>query len=490
MLLLQKPCRFTRKSINVKTQIGMNIKHLLCAAAVCFGTLAYGAQPKYVFMMIGDGMGPGPIMATQNYLRLGSETPDARLNMLQMPVSSRAMSYSASSPVTDSAAAGTALSTGSKTKNGMLGMNADTVAVYSIARDLKQQGWGIGIVTNNAPDDATPGAFYAHVPSRSMYYEIGKDAAASGVDFLAGASLRGRKDKEGNPTDLYNILEQSGVTILRGKKGAEQVRTTDSRRIVLVNPEGHAWDNEMGFAIDGADADTVGLSLYTATEACLYHLEKNSPDHFLMVIEDGMIDHLLHGNDGSSSIRQILSFDRVIGRVLEFYRQHPDETLVIVTADHDTGGMSNGCRTTRYKIFFDNVNHQKLSKDAFSDYCTDLLKSGRKVTWEEMEKVLAEKLGMGTVVNVSDEQEEYLKKAFDKTFVKRNAEDVKGLYKDSNAFASAVFKVFNNSSGFGFTTSNHTGNFTPVFAIGVGSERFTGTLDNTEIPQILRELTK
>lgn len=468
----------------------MKVKRFLAATALMASVAAFANQPKYVFLMIGDGMGPGPVMAAQNYLRLGSETPEAKMNMLQMPVSARAMSYSASSPITDSAAAGTALSTGSKTKKYMLGMNADTVAVYSVAHELKLAGWGVGIVTNNAPDDATPGSSYAHVPNRSMYYEIDKAAAESGFDFIAGASLRGRKDKQGNPTDIYDVMKQNGVTVLFGKKGADQVRTTDAKRIMLVNPEGHAWDNEMGFAIDGADADTVGLTLATVVDACLTHLEKNSPDHFYMMIEDGMIDHLLHGNDGGAAVRQILSFDKVVGRVLEFYRQHPDETLVIVTADHDTGGMTNGSGAVKYQMVMDNINHQKMSKDAFSDYCSEILKSGKSITWEEMEAVLADRFAFGSVVKVTDKQIATLKQVFNKTFIERKAKDIKGLYKDSNAFASAVFKVFSDCTGFGFTTTSHTGNFTPLFAIGVGSERFTGTLNNIEIPEIIRSLTK
>lgn len=468
----------------------MKLRQILAGMALFAGIAAFGAQPKYVFLMIGDGMGPGPVMAAQNYLRLASDTPDARLNMLQMPVSSRAMTYSASTPVTDSAAAGTALSTGSKTKNGMIGMNADTVAVYSIAKDLKEQGWGIGIVSNNAPDDATPGAFYAHVPRRSMYYEIGKDAAACGYDFMAGASLRGRKDKAGNTTDLYQIFDQAGVSILRGKQGADSVRASASKRILLLNPEDYYGDNEMGFAIDGADTDTIGLNLATVVDACIYHLEKNSPDKFFVMIEDGIIDHVLHGNDSGAAIMQILSFDRVIGRVLDFYRQHPEETLIIVTADHDTGGMSNGNSSVKYKMTLDNVNHQTLSKNHFSDFCSDILTSGKNITWEEMEQVLSEKLGMGSAYTLTDKQINELKASFDKTFIQRNSQDVKGLYKNSNAFATVVFNIFNQATGIGFTTTSHTGNFTPVFAIGVGSDRFTGTLNNTDIPQIIRELTK
>ena len=126
---------------------------------------------KYIFYFIGDGMGLNPISVTEAFNRsvLGNDTP---LLMLQFPVTSYATSHSASSDVTDSAAGGTALATGHKTRNGMVGMDADSVPVQSIASKLFNQGWGVGLVTTGAPDDATPASFYAHQPNRGMYYEI------------------------------------------------------------------------------------------------------------------------------------------------------------------------------------------------------------------------------------------------------------------------------------------------------------------------------
>ena len=131
---------------------------------------------KYIFYFIGDGMGLNPVLAGEAFNRsvLGNDTP---LLMLQFPVTSYATSHSASSDVTDSAAGGTALATGHKTRNGMVGMDADSVAVQSIASKLFNQGWGVGLVTTGAPDDATPASFYAHQPNRGMYYEIGAEAA-------------------------------------------------------------------------------------------------------------------------------------------------------------------------------------------------------------------------------------------------------------------------------------------------------------------------
>ena len=143
----------------------------LAALFLASGFAIADNAPKYIFYYIGDGMGMGPIMAAERYWRdiRGEEQP---LTMMQMPVVAWSMTYSATGPVTDSAAAGTALSTGSKTLNGMLGQTADTVNVRSIARDFQDAGFGIGVITSVAADDATPGAFYANVPSRKIYYDI------------------------------------------------------------------------------------------------------------------------------------------------------------------------------------------------------------------------------------------------------------------------------------------------------------------------------
>ncbi len=193
------------------------IGSIILAAALPTGVFAAEnntaePQAKYIFYFIGDGMGMGPVMAAQNYNRmvLGNSTP---LTMMQMPVVGWCQTYSFSSPVTDSAAAGTALSTRTKTRNGMLGMGPDTVAVTSIAKELHDLGYGVGLVTTVAADDATPGAFYAHVPSRKMSYEIDVQGVESGYEYIAGASYGGFKDKDGNPTDLQQRMDAAGISI-------------------------------------------------------------------------------------------------------------------------------------------------------------------------------------------------------------------------------------------------------------------------------------
>ena len=145
----------------------MKFRFIALMMMLAVACVVSAATPKYVFYFIGDGMGMGHVMAAQSYNREALKNNESIL-MMQFPVVSMVTTYSASGRVTDSAAAGTALSTGYKTNNGMLGVTPDSVPVTSVARYLKDAGWGIGVVTTVAPDDATPGAFYAHQPSRSM----------------------------------------------------------------------------------------------------------------------------------------------------------------------------------------------------------------------------------------------------------------------------------------------------------------------------------
>ncbi|MDE6331011.1 MAG: alkaline phosphatase [Muribaculaceae bacterium] len=437
---------------------------------------------RYIFYFIGDGMGMGPVMAAQNYNRtiLGNESP---LTMMRMPVVAWCQTYSFSSPVTDSAAAGTALATGTKTRNGMLGMGPDTTAVTSIASELHDRGYGIGLVTTVAADDATPGAFYAHVPSRKMSYEIDIQGAESGYEYIAGASYGGFNDKDGNPTDLRQRIDEAGIELLYG---ASALGEHSARRVMLFGDEtAQPWD--VSYTIDSVAG---ALTLPAMTADCLAHLQKYTPDRFFMMVEGGNIDHALHANDGGAAIKEVLNFDQALAMAFDFYRQHPDETLIVVTADHDTGGFALGSNYLGYNNKLEVFDHQRVSKEAFSDYCKSILKSRRIYTWDDMKEYLADKLGLFGALEVSPEREQQLKEMFDITFEQRNSHDQKTLYANFNQFAVEVFRTLNDLAGVGFTTTHHSGNPVPLFAVGAGADVFKGFNNNSELPGKILELAR
>lgn len=456
----------------------MKIKKLLLGALFASAaTLSMSAaDAKYIFYFIGDGMGMGPVMTAQSYNRVILKN-DKPLLMMQFPTVSWCQTYSASSLITDSAAAGTALSTGTKTRNSMLGMAPDTTDVISIARIFKDAGYGVGVVTSVAPDDATPGAFYAHVPNRGMYYEIGKQAASSGYDFIAGAGLRGRKDKEGKATDLMDIIAQNNVQVVYGRDGVKEI---NSDKVMLLNTDGpHDWD--IHYAIDSL---AENLTLPIITEACLNQLLKNSPDKFFMMVEGGLIDHALHGNDGGAAIIETLNFDESLKIAYDFYLAHPDETLIVVTADHDTGGLALGNNRTPHLEYF---KYQRVSKEAFNEYCQSLARNRMVYRWEDMREYLRENFGFFDHVPVGEKEEARLKELFEAAVVLRNSDDQKTLYANFNSFAVEVFRVLNNAAGVGFTTTSHSGNPVPVFAVGAGSDKFMHLNNNNNLPRLILE---
>ena len=458
----------------------MKLRSLFIAAALTATVAAMAEEPKYIFYYIGDGMGMGPVQAAQNYNRTVLHN-DEPLLMMQFPVNGWCFTYSANKDITDSAAAGTALATGHKTKNSMLGMNPDTVAVTSVAKTLFDRGYGVGITTSVAPDDATPGAFYAHVPNRTMRYEIDCQMAESGYQFVAGADLCGL-EKDGQPTDILDRMAASGVQIVRGPEGVADI---NSERVLLLSHEGRPnWN--IGYTIDSIAGS---LSLPLIAETCLKQLERTSPDKFFMMVEGGNIDHALHANDGGASIKEILNFNEALKVAYDFYEKHPDETLIVVTADHDTGGLTL-VHPKGAKGGLKNYTYQKVSKEEFSSFCKSLLKSRMNFTWDDMKEYLGDNLGLFSNIKVSEQEEANLREMFDKTFELRNTKDQQTLYANFNSFAVEVFNLINSASGVNFSTVSHSGNPVPVFAIGVGADEFRHFNNNIDIPRtILRIAT-
>ena len=456
-------------------------KTLLSAFAAATALTMSADDAKYVFYFIGDGMGLGHVNATETYNRdvLRSDSP---ILMLTFPVASQARSYSASSPITDSAAAGTALSSGIKTKNSMVGMNPDTVPVNSIAVDFMQAGYAVGVGTTVQADDATPAAWYAHAANRGMKETIAPQAAESGLAFLAGGDFKLRGAGEVAFKDYLQTMRKGGYEVAEGYAAFNELKGKGGKlpQKILMYPADPAG-GQVGYTIDSIPG---AMTCAQITEACLQTLENVNSDRFLMMIEGGNIDWAAHSNDGGGVIKEILNFQDAINVAYQFYLRHPSETLIVVTADHDTGGMSLGRNGGAYNLAY--ADAQKISKDAFADWTRNWGRNTKNPTWEEMEKTLREKLGFWTTVPVSGEETVELRQLFDETFITKKAEDEKTLYHTFNAFTAKAFAILNHHMGIGWTTTYHAGNFVPVYAVGANSQYFTGCLNNTDIPLLIK----
>ncbi len=448
---------------------------LLCATAAP----SLADTPKYIFYFIGDGMGIAPSMASITYSRkvLGEEKLPLMFNF---PYVGQVMTWSASSDVTDSAAAGTALATGHKTRNSMLGMDADTIPVTSVATLLKEKGYGVGLVTNVAADDATPGAFYAHVPARWMREEIDRQFVGSGFDFLAGSALEGLY-RDGKSTGVLEEYAKNNIDVIY-----DPAERKSGRRTVLLQKDPFQGGNT-GYMIDSIPGM---LTLTQMTRCCLDHLTESAPDSFFMMVEGGNIDHALHGNAALPPITEIYNFNNALGVAYEFLQNHPKETLIVVTADHDTGGLSVGNEANGYVAHFDVLKNQKISKEMFSDVCKKMLKEGNYGGWEGMEALLTEKFGFWDAVPLTEGETNFLEDLYRKVFEEHAGVDEKNLYNDFNAFASGVFRTLSQKAAVGWTSGAHTGNPVGVYAIGVGAENFGHFFNNTELPLLIYSLTE
>lgn len=327
----------------------------ICITAMLFNLSAHEAEAKkkdekakYVFLFIGDGMGSTHVAVAESYLSyLQGKLGGAMLTMSQFPYYGTATSYSADANVTDSSAAGTAISCGVKTYNGGLGIDAEGNEARSLAYDLKDAGYQVGIISTVPINHATPGAFYASSSSRNDYYGISKQIAESGFEFFAGSGFidfRGKGDKE-EATDIY--LEKNGYEVSYGI--AEFKEEAAGKEKVVFCQESNKEESAGNYVSSGKIAEdaTLGQMLQLGME----FFDDDEP--FFFMCEGGKIDWTAHANKVMPMIMDILEFDEAIAVAYEFYRKHPKETLIVVTADHETGGISLGSGP-------DHVNWQML----------------------------------------------------------------------------------------------------------------------------------
>jgi len=449
---------------------------------------ASAQKAKYVFLMIGDGMGVNQVEITERYrAAMAGSNGRIPLCMTLFPVSGLSHTYSKSHGTTDSAAGGTALSTGQKTTNGTIAMDsARTATVATIAERAKQKGMAVGVTTSVSIDHATPAAFYAHAPKRKMYYEIGRQLPASGFDFFGGAWFKQPKGSDGKQPCLGDLAEKAGYTTIKGYD-EYQKHGRKHPKVILTQTDDRAklFTAGLPYAIDREECD---LRLGQITSAAIDFLYNKGKDKgFFLMVEGGQIDWACHANDGGTAINEIIDFDQAISRAYEFYLQHPDETLIVISADHETGGITTG-RDNRYDLQLHLLGMQKCSQSALTDKIVSAINNKEKpFTYDEMKKVVGENTGLWTKIKLSERDEAEIKAAYDKT-MQGKAEGVKSEYFTDEVIAVAAMRVLNRKAFVGWTTGGHTSGYVPVFAVGAGAERFSGVIENTDIANRIAEI--
>lgn len=444
----------------------------------CYSKKTTTKPAKYIFFIIGDGMGLAQISAAEAYLsEKEGKVGGVSLPFTQFPATGFATTYSANKGITCSSAAGTALATGTKTKNGMLGMNSDTIALKSIASKLKEAGYKIGITTSVGVNHATPAAFYGHQDNRDNYYEIGLELPVSGFDFFAGASMLDYKGKAKDQKSLYDIIAEGGYGVARGVNQYDSVSNISKKILWVENPD------TLDALTNRIDRKGGELTLPIIVDKAISFLSKDADKGFFLMIEGGKIDWSSHANDGASAIQEVLDLSAAIDKVVEFYNAHPDETLIVITADHETGGMALAHKSG-YNLNTKAFDSQKASVEVLSRKLANLsVEKNGKVDWNDVKALLSKELGFWDTVEIGDQAEGELKKCYQEVFIKGHNVTEKSLYSVTGSMAKLAVKIMNDNAQIGWTTGSHSGIPVPVYAMGAHSADFVGKIDNTDIPK-------
>lgn len=276
----------------------------------------FNSQPKNIILLIGDGMGVAQVFS-------GITANHGALNITQMPFTGFSQTQSADDYVTDSAAGGTALSTGQRTYNGALAVDRDTLPIPTILEISEKNGYATGLVSTSSITHATPASFIAHQPHRDMAEEIAADFLNVDIDVFIGGGRKFFAERK----DGRNLLEELKEKDYQVFNSLEEAANVNSGKLAILTAENH---NEAYPA--------RGEMLPEATEKAIQILQNNKNGFFLMV-EGSMIDWGGHDNDTEYIVQEMLDFDRAVAKALEFATSNK-ETLVIITADHETGGMA------------------------------------------------------------------------------------------------------------------------------------------------------
>ncbi|GAB6280062.1 MAG: alkaline phosphatase [Thermovirga sp.] len=488
---------------------GMAVWAALLLVLVCSSCGSAAEHAKYVFLMIGDGMGTPQRNSAEFFL---ADSPDknvvenAMLSMNTLPAQGMCTTYCTNSFITDSAAAGTAISTGNKTKSGVISMDTKNGVPYkTIAEMAKEKGMKVGIVSSVSIDHATPAVFYAHEPSRNNYYEIGQWIPKSGFDYFAGGGLKKPNGKDGKQPSVFDALKKDGYTVTTTTAAFKALKPAARQRVVAINPELDASE-AMPYAMD---RDGLDISLAEFTRKGIELLE--NPNGFFMMVEGGKIDWACHANDAVASIHDTIAFDKAVQVALDFQKKHPEETLVIVTGDHECGGLTIGFAGTEYDTFFGTMKGQDVSYDVFDSLLAEYKKSHtlQNARFEDMLPLIESHFGMrilserdisglknkasagdaeaATVLlsGLKPYEVGQLREAFAMSMAdqKERAADEETylLYGGYEPFTIALTHILNHKAGLAWTSYSHTGVPVPVSAIGVYSGSFNGYYDNTDI---------
>jgi len=474
---------------------------------------AQGAGAKNVILLIGDGMGPQSV-GLAIYYNLFMNGPGKPLNMERLMAAGNTgycLTYQYGTVVTDSASAATALASGVKTRDAIIGKDHDGRPMKTLVDIAIQLGKSTGLISDTRITHATPAGFYAQVIHRDMENEIADQLIERGdltvafsggaqhfiptetkveahlellgIDKTAGWGSSKRKDKR----DLIAEAKNKGYTIVANER---ELLALDGQKTGKVL----GLFSASGFpsAIDRQPQHQTGVPTLSQLTSKALEILQSNPQGFFLMVEGGQIDWVEHGNDVASVLQEMLEFDQAIGVAMKFAQSNPD-TLVIVTADHDTGGLaiayidykppapvklpSGETWKTKYnfgeKAIFEKMAQQKKS---FAKMLTD--SKGNPAT-------LKKEIEENSAFTITEEQaKSLLAKEQPKGIMETTDYGVYHVFR-SHTPANRMGRLFGKEMNTAWAVGTHTHTPVMIFGQGAGAEKFRGLLDNTDIPKII-----
>jgi alkaline phosphatase len=418
-----------------------------------------------IVLLVGDGMGPSQFGAAWLYSNrvLGKDL--RMVEVMKDGHTAYLVNDTADAIVTESAAAAGQIATGEKMTARALSMAADgKTPVKTILEIAKDKGMATGLVTTSGITDATPAAFATHVAHRSDETAVADQELRAGVDILLG----GRKQfflseaATGKRKDGRNLLDEARAAGYAVVDTADELKRVEGAKVLGLFNMGN-----MAYEIDRAT--TAEPSLAEMTTKTLQVLSRN-PKGFFAMIEGGRIDHASHRNDAAGTIRDTLAFDEAVGVALDFQRKNPD-TLLIVTADHETGGMAiiGNSKDSKDYVGIDLAAIQKVQ--ASFEVVADAL--GKNPTPEKVREVVKTYLA----VDITDDEA--------KTVI-RDPIRMLDPYNYTYPMMHSLAFVLRPYLRVGWGSQTHTASLLLAFGSGPGSEALVGFRHNTELFRIMK----
>lgn len=425
--------------------------------------------PKYIFIFLADGTGITHMEIARQYSRyIHQEKLVISDKIMKEGSAGLLTTHAADSLSSDSAAAATALASGCKTRPGWIGTCADGSIPTTVLEMAKSRGMRIGLITNSTVYDASPAAFAGHAPDRRMhgaivdqYLKLEPDLLmGGGRDIFLPKTQPGSRRKD--DTDMIAAFQKQGYTYVSNKE--ELSRAKSNKVLGLFSVQ------DMSLEMDRNQS--VEPSIYDMTQAAIPFLHEGNKRGFMAFIETENIDSASHMMDIASVIHDFREFDRAVGLAYEFYKKHPRETLILVTSDHETGGLA-------FTMALKDIDPAFPRKQIAG-------------TEQDLRKIQSIPISLKKAVEIlgptpSSESIDKLMAEHFKGFVLASDLKKRMLSKDPsdrtiylNSVANGLGMMIANNTQCYWATTSHTNHPVFVAALGVGAERFAGYQDNTD----------